>query len=126
MKELKEFTVERLEKLSGYDCAGAEEVCALAKIAPAAKQGEVAIIPDEKPDTDGLLADGWNACRETMLYTTPPLNHTEQHMVKLLRDLVDLVWSEAKESEEVPSTKWADEMIAKVYPVAAPKPEIKS
>lgn len=81
MKELKEFTVERLSEIEvdAYEANPTkEEMRALAKIALAAKQGAVAIIPEEKPARDGPLADGWNACRAKMLYTTPPLNHTEQ------------------------------------------------
>lgn len=38
----------------------------------------------------------------------------EQHK---LRELVDLVWNTATESTEVPSTKWADELITKVFGV---------
>ena len=38
----------------------------------------------------------------------------EQHK---LRELVDLVWNTATESTEVPSTKWADELIIKVFGV---------
>lgn len=34
-----------------------------------------------------------------------------------LRELVDLVWNTATESTEVPSTKWADELITKVFGV---------
>ena len=37
-----------------------------------------------------------------------------QHKV---RELVDLVWNTATESTEVPSTKWADELITKVFGV---------
>lgn len=33
-----------------------------------------------------------------------------------LRKLVDVVWNEATESTTVPSTKWADRLIAKVFP----------
>lgn len=34
-----------------------------------------------------------------------------------LRELVDLVWNTATESTEVPSTKWSDELITKVFGV---------
>lgn len=144
MKELKEFTVERLEymikSISGgtlKNSPSLSEIVALAKIALEAKQAEpVGEVRLSDYDSDGWRqgqviclhdqADWDNFPDGTKLYTTPPLNHTEHNldMVKLLRNLVDAVWSEAKESDEVPSTKWADEMIAKVYPVAASKPEM--
>lgn len=34
---------------------------------------------------------------------------------KFLRYLVDIVWNECTESEEVPATVWADKMIRKAY-----------
>ncbi len=46
---------------------------------------------------------------------SPPLPVVLQ---TLLRELVDVVWQEAKESTEVPSTEWADELIGKVFPAA--------
>lgn len=39
------------------------------------------------------------------------------HNQEKLRELVDLVWNTATESTEVPSTKWADELITKVFGV---------
>ncbi|CAH0325905.1 hypothetical protein SRABI106_04546 [Rahnella aquatilis] len=42
----------------------------------------------------------------------------------MLRNLVDLVWNEAKESTEVPSTKFADQLIDKVFPISTAKPEL--
>jgi hypothetical protein len=39
-----------------------------------------------------------------------------------LRKLVDIVWNEATESKQVPSTKWADRMIDRAFPAA---PETK-
>ena len=41
----------------------------------------------------------------------------------MLRKLVDLVWNEAKESTEVPSTKFADQLIDTVFPASTAKPE---
>ncbi|MCW2454645.1 UNVERIFIED_ORG: hypothetical protein M2414_002384 [Rahnella aquatilis] len=41
----------------------------------------------------------------------------------MLRKLVDLVWNEAKESTEVPSTKFADQLIDTVFPISTAKPE---
>ena len=88
MKELKEFTVERLTKIanSPFYYAGCEinEIQALAKIALAAKQAKPSInagFKDGWPIPEllaviqgsGKLADGFHD-----LYTTPPLNHTEQ------------------------------------------------
>ncbi|GKV75578.1 hypothetical protein PEC106568_07520 [Pectobacterium carotovorum subsp. carotovorum] len=49
------------------------------------------------------------------LFTAPPLPVVPQ---TLLRELVDVVWQEAKESTEMPSTKWADELIGRVFPAA--------
>lgn len=34
---------------------------------------------------------------------------------EFLRHLVDIVWNEVTESEEVPSTAWADELIKRAY-----------
>jgi len=42
----------------------------------------------------------------------------------MLRKLVDLVWNEAKESTEVPSTKFADQLIDTVFPASTAKPEV--
>lgn len=39
------------------------------------------------------------------------------HNQEKLRELVDVVWNTATESTEVPSTKWADELITKVFGV---------
>jgi|GEM_PF-4165094 len=41
----------------------------------------------------------------------------------MLRKLVDLVWNEAKESTEVPSTKFADQLIDTVFSASPAKPE---
>ncbi|WP_232487453.1 hypothetical protein [Pectobacterium parmentieri] len=42
----------------------------------------------------------------------------------LLRELVDVVWQDAKESTEVPSTEWADELIGKVFTAAQVLPVV--
>ncbi|MBE5221629.1 hypothetical protein IG608_09140 [Pectobacterium sp. A113-S21-F16] len=42
----------------------------------------------------------------------------------LLRELVDVVWQDAKESTEVPDTEWADELIGKVFPAAQALPVV--
>ncbi|GKV93544.1 hypothetical protein H2Y56_06010 [Pectobacterium aroidearum] len=55
------------------------------------------------------------------LFTAPPLPVVPR---TLLRELVDVVWQEAKESTEVPSTKWADELIGKVFPPAQAQPVV--
>jgi hypothetical protein len=39
-----------------------------------------------------------------------------------LRKLVDVVWNEATESTAVPSTKWADKLIDKVFPATSLSP----
>lgn len=85
MKELEEFTVERLEEMhkslkEGLKLGFADALILrdVVKIALAAKRHSIAMIPDEKPDEDGPLADGWNACRAKMLYTTQKPAHTEQ------------------------------------------------
>lgn len=94
MKELKEFTVERLKSLSQEPdvlSLHAYEIMALAKIALAAKQakpiGEVRL---SDYDSDGCRqgsvtclhdqADWDNFPDGTKLYATPPLNHTEHHL----------------------------------------------
>ncbi|PPE64193.1 hypothetical protein [Pectobacterium brasiliense] len=64
---------------------------------------------------DGALVVG------DKLYREPPLPVVPQ---MLLRELVDVVWQEAKESTEVPSTKWADELIGKVFPSAQVPPVV--
>lgn len=89
MKELKEFTVERLEFMIESDHAQTGDVAALAKIALAAKQAEpVGEVRLSDYDSDGWRqgqviclhdqADWDNFPDGTKLYTTPPLNHTEQ------------------------------------------------
>ncbi|MBN3145329.1 Lar family restriction alleviation protein [Pectobacterium brasiliense] len=62
--------------------------------------------------------EGWEV---TDLFTAPPLPVVTQ---TLLRGLVDVVWQTAKESTEVPSTKWADELIDKVFPTAQALPVV--
>lgn len=46
-----------------------------------------------------------------VLYTAPPAPVVNRNA---LRELVDLVWQEATESDAVPSTSWADSLIDKV------------
>ena len=46
------------------------------------------------------------------LYTSPVLPAASRQQ---LRKLIDVVWNTVTESEEVPSTKWADELIDKVF-----------
>jgi hypothetical protein len=43
-----------------------------------------------------------------------------------LRKLVDVVWNEATESTAVPSTKWADKRIDKVFPAATSLSPVRS
>ncbi len=62
-----------------------------------------------------------NKMSATPLFTAPPLPVVPK---TLLRELVDVVWQEAKESTEVPSTKWADELIGKVFPSAQVLPVV--
>jgi len=57
------------------------------------------------------------------LYSTPPVNIPVIPDRSMLRKLVDVVWNEAKESREVPSTKFADQMIDTVFPASTAKPE---
>ncbi|MEI7410114.1 hypothetical protein [Pectobacterium aroidearum] len=89
------------ERLAAYDRASKEPVASCS-------------VTDGRMDIDGFgeyahtLNDGTHA-----LFTAPPLPVVPQ---TLLRELVDVVWQEAKESTEVPSTKWADELIGKVFP----------
>lgn len=101
MKELKEFTVERLEQMVSsikaewheyaevYDNISHREIAALAKIALAAKRVEpVGEVRLSEYDSDGCRqgsitclhdqADWDNFPNGTKLYTSPPLNHTEQ------------------------------------------------
>lgn len=82
MKELKEFTVERLEELSRFKTN--YEIASLAKIALAAKQAKsVAWLLSGGGAKNIVSFDSGNAYSDplrevTPLYTTPPLNHTEQ------------------------------------------------
>jgi len=106
------------------------DVAALARIALAAKQA--------KPVVNAEFKDGWpvinmmgviNGSEKLSdgfhdLYTTPRPAHTDQAIPdrNMLRNLVDLVWNEAKESTEVPSTKFADQLIDTAFPTGTPKP----
>ncbi|MES4613556.1 hypothetical protein V2154_13340 [Ewingella sp. CoE-038-23] len=80
MKELKEFTVERLELMIEHDHAQTGDVAALAKIALAAKQAQIVawevkgIFCHTKEEASIYVGD------PEPLYDAPPLNHTEQHM----------------------------------------------
>lgn len=104
MKELKEFTVERLEELERLDMGATvdsltpSEYNSLLKIALAAKQAKQVFIG--MPEGQAII-DIQNGCMSRVgrylrlrrsqnpkgfpqhlpIYTTPPLNHTEQHMV---------------------------------------------
>ncbi|MES4614207.1 DUF551 domain-containing protein [Ewingella sp. CoE-038-23] len=95
MKELKEFTVERLSEIAmdAYEADPSnDEMQSLAKIALTAKQAKPVAITD-RGEVYGLAESGWvgnfmppdykgvDEGDEVYLYTTPPLNHTEQHMV---------------------------------------------
>ncbi|WP_159282183.1 hypothetical protein [Rahnella variigena] len=80
--DLEQFSEERLMKLSEYDCAGAEEVCSLARIALAAKQAKpVALVVIDK-HTDEVMLDisdeGLDLQAGDALYATPHPAHTEQ------------------------------------------------
>ena len=92
MKELKEFTVELLEQIiEGKTEAWGNQVISLAKIALAAKQANPVAITD-RGEISGLAESGWvgnfmppdykgvDEGDEVYLYTTPPLNHAEQHL----------------------------------------------
>ena len=57
-------------------------------------------------------------------YDLSPQKSPEIPDRSMLRQLVDVVWSEAKESTEVPSTKWADQLIGKVFPGTDKKTEV--
>ncbi|HHG9960369.1 TPA: hypothetical protein ACPZLH_001545 [Yersinia enterocolitica] len=87
MKELDQFTVERLEKiLQTATFAGREELKALARIALSAKQAEPVEVLQfiiNNPDKDGYIE--WADCNKDyfnsisidnrrVLYTTPPAN----------------------------------------------------
>ena len=94
------------ERLAAYDRAAKEPVawrCASGTLA------ERRLVTVNKP-----VADSWRdeGCKVVPLFTAAPLPVVPQ---TLLRELVDVVWQEAKESTEVPSTKWADELIGKVF-----------
>lgn len=89
MKELKEFTVERLEYLASHPrkavTIGGEELAALAKIALAAKQVRTGRSQCVKCGGEGVMDSGgtqpWGEPISVECdCTTPPLNHTEQHM----------------------------------------------
>ncbi|WKZ94058.1 hypothetical protein P0E69_09380 [Chimaeribacter arupi] len=51
------------------------------------------------------------AFNEMPVYLAPPAQVVNKNA---LRELVDVVWQEATESEAVPSTKWADSLIDKL------------
>lgn len=72
-------------------------------------------------DCDKGFYDQYAADRRRILYAAPPLPVVLQ---TLLRELVDVVWQDAKESTEVPSTEWADELIGKVFPPAQAQPVV--
>lgn len=91
--DLEQFSEERLMKLSEYDCAGAEEVCSLARIALAAKQANpvvdieplaTAIMKTIDAETDKFhsaytLSELRIAIVKTLSsLTTPQPAHTEQ------------------------------------------------
>lgn len=84
MKELKEFTVERLSEIAmdAYEANPTNyEMRALAKIALAAKQAQIVawevkgIFCHTKEEASIYVGD------PEPLYDAPPLNHTEPHMV---------------------------------------------
>ena len=90
MKELKEFTVERLSEIAmdAYEAdLSNDEMQALAKIALAAKRAKpVAFTSDYglaalKSGDAGKVSPSRSDKNYHELYTTPPLNHNEQHMV---------------------------------------------
>lgn len=146
MKELKEFTVERLKSLSQEPdvlSLHAYEIMALAKIALAAKQakpiGEVRL---SDYDSDGCRqgsvtclhdqADWDNFPDGTKLYATPPLNHTDHHLDMVVPDgfteiqlIKAMTWINRVRAEN-PNMKEARtcaDLILRVLP-AAPKPEM--
>lgn len=59
------------------------------------------VMTDVAPDAPGILP-------------APVVPAAPEHDRKLLRELVDVVWNDATESTEVPSTQRADELISKV------------
>ena len=161
MKELKEFTVERLSEIAmdAYEADPSnDEMQSLAKIALTAKQAKPVAITD-RGEVYGLAESGWvgnfmppdykgvDEGDEVYLYTTPPLNHTEQHMMapdgwvaipkEMLADYRDVKNVEIQTYKasfgshcDIPRSRWqrdlADlteelEEIDKL--IAAPKPE---
>lgn len=113
------------ERLAAYDRASKEPVV-LPDYMPRINDATLDNIRNQ--DEEGSVA---NAARmlaievkfwhSKPLFTSPPLPVVPQ---TLLRELVDVVWQEAKESTEVPSTKWADELIGKVFPAAQSLPVV--
>ncbi|MEQ9887627.1 hypothetical protein ABRP55_13860 [Pectobacterium zantedeschiae] len=96
------LTSDERERLAAYDRAAKEPVGYIHNFQPfSGAKGSIFIIENRHYGRG--------------VFTAPPLPVVPQ---TLLRELVDVVWQEAKESTEVPSTKWADELIGKVFPSA--------
>jgi len=134
MKELKEFTVERLEELSRFKTN--HELALLAKIALAAKQanpvGYLFVSPDgeiaysiSNVEFDGVKLVG-------PVFATPPLNHTEHHLNVVVPDgfteiqlIKAMTWINRVRAEN-PNMKEARtcaDLILLLFP-ATPKPEM--
>lgn len=142
MKELKEFTVEQLEQYSAitsweslHSNVSLSDLRALAKIALAAKQAELAGRIEGWDSHQDLYIIQWFGNQQDLpkgseLYTTPPLNHTEQHMVvpdgfteiQLIKAMtwINRVRAENPNMKEV---RTCADLILRVLP-AAPKPEM--
>ncbi|MEI7407934.1 hypothetical protein [Pectobacterium aroidearum] len=110
--------LELRNRLVAYDRAAKEPVY----------QYQSGICNDENGETDWYwddcdkgFYDQYAADRRRILYAAPPLPVVPQ---TLLRELVDVVWQDAKESTEVPSTEWADELIGRVFPAAQTLPVV--
>lgn len=162
MKELKEFTVERLERMheslkEGLKLGFADALILrdVVKIALAAKRAKVVAYADKQAFLNfslGVASKEWMWANKDKglqpLYTTPPLNHTEQHMVvpdgwvsipkEMLADYRDVKNSELQSYKasfgshcDIPRSRWqrdlADltEELAEIDKLiaAAPKPE---
>lgn len=112
--DLEQFSEERLMKLSEYDCAGAEEVCSLARIALAAKQAKpVGYFRKMPNDSYYQLSKSTVAMDQIPLYTTPQPAHTEwDGWIEFVSDI-------AGDTHQNNSLRdWAKKLLA-----AAPKPE---
>lgn len=120
MKELKEFTVERLEAI--IDLSENPTMAALAKIALAAKRVEpVGYFIKMPNDSYYQLSKSDEAMDgDTPLYTTPPLNHAEQNLDTMFPNgWVEFVANIADDSHMNNSMReWAKRLLA-----ATPKPE---